>query len=260
MKTVAGIFNARADAEQAVEQLRTLGLAENNISLLTPGTTPEELDERVPTTETEQPGMGTAFGTVAGGAIGIAGGLHLGSALASLLVPGVGPVLAIGLVGAALFGAGGAAAGAAAGSKVEENIATGLPHDELFVYEDALRQGRTVVIAVADTDEQGEAAQHALAQAGAETVDAARDEWWIGLRDAEGEAYTGAGGDFKSDEPLFRRGFEAALHPQARGTAYGNAAERLRASYGDVSEQEAFRRGYERGQAYQASLRERHQG
>src|SRR5437763_7024931 len=55
MKTVAGIFNARADAERAVERLRALGVAEANISLLTPGTTPEELDARVPTTETEQP-------------------------------------------------------------------------------------------------------------------------------------------------------------------------------------------------------------
>ena len=98
MKTVAGIFNARADAERAVERLRALGVAEANISLLTPGTTPEELDARVPTTETEQPGMGAALGGTVGGALGVAGGLHLGSALASLLVPGVGPVLATALI------------------------------------------------------------------------------------------------------------------------------------------------------------------
>src|SRR5215216_2189351 len=116
MKTVAGIFSTRADAEQAVERLRALGLAGENISFLTPGATPEELDAQVPTTETEQPGMGTAFGGVVGGALGVAGGLHLGTALASLLVPGVGPVLAAGMIGAALLGAGGAAAGAAAGS------------------------------------------------------------------------------------------------------------------------------------------------
>src|SRR5918911_2267577 len=145
MKTVAGIFNTRGDAERAVERLRALGLAEENISLLTPGTTPEELDEQVPTTETEQPGMGKALGGTVGAAIGVAGGLQLGSALASLLVPGVGPVLAFGVIGAALLGAGGAAAGVAAGDAMEENIAVGLPHDELFVYEDALRQGRTVV-------------------------------------------------------------------------------------------------------------------
>ena len=212
----------------------------------------------MPTTETEQPGMGAALGGTVGGALGVAGGLHLGSALASLLVPGVGPVLAVGMIGAALLGAGGAAAGMAAGDKIEENLAAGLPHDELFVYEDALRQGRTVVIAVADTDEQGEAAQAALMAAGAESVDAARENWWIGLRDAEDEAYTGQGGDFTRDEESYRRGFEAALHPHARGTSYGDANERLRARYGDECEHDAFRCGYERGQTYHRQMQERY--
>ncbi len=259
MKTVAGIFSARADAERAVERLRALGIAENNISLLTPGTTPAEIDAQVPTTETEQPGMGKTFGGVVGGAVGIAGGAPLGLALASLLVPGVGPILAAGVIGAALLGAGGMAAGAAAGGSMEEHIATGLPHDELFVYEDALRQGRTVVIAVAD-EELGEPGQTALADTGAESVDAAREDWWIGLRDSESEAYTGQGGDFTKDETAYRRGFEAALNPRARGKAYADALERMRAHYGDVYATDAFRRGYERGQTYNEQMRERFKG
>jgi|ERR1041384_4019389 hypothetical protein len=260
METVAGIFTARADAEAAVERLRALGIDEQNIALLTPGTTPEELDERVPTTETEQPGMGKALGGAVGGALGAAGGLQLGLALSSLFVPGVGPVLAAGVIGAALLGAGGAAAGVAAGGAAEENLAVGLPHDELFVYEDALRRGRTVVIAVAESDEQGAAARRALTETGAETVNAARDEWWIGLRDAEAEAYTGQGGDFVRDEPIYRRGFEAALHPQTRNTAYVAARERLHKRYGAECDADAFRCGYERGQDYHARLRERYKG
>src|SRR5436309_3909005 len=248
METVAGIFAARADAEAAVERLRALGIGENNISLLMPGTTPEQLDERVPTTETEQPGMRKALCGTVGGALGIAGGLHLGLTLASLFVPGVGPVLAAGVIGAALLGAGGAAAGVAAGGSIEEHLAAGLPHDELFVYEDALRQGRMVVIAVADSDEQGEAARHAQAQAGAETVDAARDEWWIGLRDAESEAYAGQGGDFTRDEPLYRRGCEAALYPRAPGKAYAHARQRRRPHYRDVGHTDASRCRYSRAQ------------
>ena len=59
MSTVAGIFNSSAEAERAVEALRMAKIAEDRISLLTPGTSQELLDE-VPTTETEQPGMGTA--------------------------------------------------------------------------------------------------------------------------------------------------------------------------------------------------------
>jgi hypothetical protein len=260
MRTVAGIFKSRADAERSVEHLRSLGIADERISLLAPGASTEELDAAVPTTETEQPGMGKAIGGWAGGALGVAGGMHIGAAAASLFVPGVGPVIAAGLIGAALLGIGGAATGVAAGGALEDAVAEGLPHDELYVYEDALRQGRTVVIVVADDDAQGESARGVLAQAGAESIDAARESWWIGLRDAEEEEYTGQGGDFKAEEAHYRKGFEAALHPQSRDKSYEEASERLRASYSDAYNQAAFRHGYERGQAYHRGLKEKYKG
>ena len=256
MSTVAGIFNSRADAERAAGRLREAGVTEGRVSLLTPGTTQEQLDE-VPTTETEQPGMGAALGGAVGGALGVAGGLHLGAA-ASLLIPGVGPVFAAGLIGAALLGVGGAATGAAAGGALEDSMARGLPHDELFVYEDALRRGRSVVIVVAEDDEQANVARGVIRQAGAESVDAARESWWLGLRDAEEAEYTVDGGDFGADEPVYRRGFEAALHPQARSRSYDEDAERLRECFGKECEEGAFRRGYERGRLYQGEMLERH--
>lgn len=258
MKTVAGIFNSRADAERAVENLRSAGIAEEHVSLITPGATQEQIDAAVPTTETEQPGMGKALGTAVGGALGVAGGLHLGAAAASLLVPGVGPILAAGLIGAALLGAGGAGVGMAAGGALEDSIATGLPHDELFIYEDALRRGRTVLIVTADDDEGGEGIRQVLAQSGAESVDAARESWWVGLRDAEQEEYTGQGGDFSADETAYRRGFEASLHPKARGLSYEEDAARLRECYGGVCEEGAFRRGYERGRGYHRTMLEKY--
>ncbi|PYS76780.1 MAG: hypothetical protein DMF67_00855 [Acidobacteria bacterium] len=257
MSTVAGIFNSRADAERAVGRLREAGVAEDRISLLTPGTTQEQLDE-VPTTETEQPGMGAALGGTVGGALGVAGGLHLGAAAASLLIPGVGPVLAAGLIGAALLGAGGAATGIAMGGALEDSMARGLPHDELFVYEDALRRGRSVVIVVADDDAQAETARGVLAGEGAESIDAARENWWLGLRDAEEAEYTVDGGDFGTDEPIYRRGFEAALHPRARDHSYEEDAERLRECYGGECDEGAFRQGYERGRRYHGEMLERH--
>jgi hypothetical protein len=259
MSTVAGIFKSRSDAERAAENLRSAGIAVDKINLLTPGTTNEELEAAVPTTETEGPGMGGAMGGTVGAAMGTAGGATIGAALASLLVPGVGPVLAAGVIGAALFGAGGAAAGAAAGSAMEDSV-EGLPHDELYVYEDALRQGRSVVICVADDDAQSEGARTVLAQAGAESIDAARESWWVGLRDAEEAEYTGQGRDFKQDEPVYRRGFEAAQHPSLRGRSLEEAADSLRERYRDAYEAEPFRRGYERGRNYQQSLREKYKG
>lgn len=258
MSTVAGIFNSRSDAERAAENLRSAGFEPENINLLSPGMSDEEVDTAVPTTETEQPGMGKAIGGTVGGAMGAASGATIGAAAASLFVPGIGPVLAAGLLGAALLGAGGATIGAATGGAVEEEIAPELPHDELFVYEDALRQGKSVVIGVTDDETQTEAGRTVLAQAGAESLDAARESWWVGLRSAEEEEYTGQGKDFNSDESYYRRGFEAALHPRARGKSFDQSAETLRERYSDDYEHEAFRRGYERGQAYQQSLREKH--
>jgi hypothetical protein len=258
MNTVAGIFQTREDADRALASLRGLGLSDANLSLLAPGTTATQVEADVETSDTEQPGMGNALGGLVGGAMGAAGGMTLGAAAASLLVPGVGPIMAAGIVGAALFGAGGAAAGMAAGGALEDSIAHGLPHDELFIYEDALRQGRTVIIAQLENDGQVSDVRAALDAAGAESVDAARESWWVGLRDAEDEDYTGQGRDFKNDEPLYRRGFEAALHPQLRGASYEESAERLRERHSEAYEQDAFRRGYERGQNYQQTLRERY--
>ncbi|HZH29273.1 MAG TPA: hypothetical protein VEY11_00650 [Pyrinomonadaceae bacterium] len=258
MNTVAGIFQTREDADRALASLRGLGLSDENLSVLAPGTTPPQVEADVETSDTEQPGMGNALGGLVGGAMGAAGGMTLGAAAASLLVPGVGPIMAAGIVGAALFGAGGAAAGMAAGGALEDSIAHGLPHDELFIYEDALRQGRTVIIAQLENDGQVYDVRAALDAAGAESVDAARESWWVGLRDAEDEDYTGQGRDFKNDESIYRRGFEAALHPQLRGASYEESAERLRERHGEAYEQDAFRRGYERGQHYQQTLRERY--
>jgi hypothetical protein len=105
-------------------------------------------------------------------------------AVATAVVPGVGPVLARGAVAAALLGAGGAAAGSAAVGSIEAGASQGLPADEVYVYEDALRQGRTVLLMVAE-DDQAEQVRDVLASVGAETIDAARQRWWVGLRDAE---------------------------------------------------------------------------
>jgi len=218
--------------------------------VLSPHTSEAELEAQIPTTETEQPGMGAALGGTVGAALGAAGGLEAGAAAASFLIPGVGPVLAYGLIGAAILGAGGAAAGALAGQALEEGIAEGIPRDELFVYEDALRRGRSLVIAFIDESQIAAQARAELSRAGAESVDAARGEWWIGLRDAEREHYLKQGGDFDLDEAKYRLGFEAALHPECRGKSCDDMQARLKDKYGNDAEASPFREGYARGQHY----------
>jgi hypothetical protein len=125
-----------------------------------------------------------------------------------------------------------------------------LPKDEIFVYEDALKQGRTVLIAFAADDKQAAAAREILESNGAESVDEAREQWWVGMRDAEKEHYVQAGGDFLQDEQEYRSGFESALLPHTRGRSYDGVSEYLRVLYPDIYRKDAFRRGYERGQRY----------
>ena len=258
MDTVVGIFNSFADAKRGAAMLRSLGIDEHRITVLSPGTGESEIETNIATSETEQPGVGTAVGGAVGGALGVAGGLQAGMIAASALVPGVGPVFAIGLVGAALLGLGGVAAGAVAGSALEESIVAGLPRDELYVYEDALRCGRSVLIALVDSEVITARARTELERAGAESIDAAREQWWVGLRDAEEAHYRNEGGNFNVDEAAYRLGFEAALHPDRRGKSYDKTIDNLRARYSDTCAVAAFRRGYERGQAYQDAVEKKH--
>jgi len=262
MKSVAGVFVTRADAERAIQKLRSMGLADDKVSLLIPGPAEKEANPApsVKTDATEQPGMGTAMGGVVGAAAGMAGGFGAG-ALASAFIPGVGPVVALGLWGAALLGLAGAGAGAAAGAALENATTSGLPEDELFVYEDALRRGRSVVIALCDDDATAASARELFEAAGAETVDAARDQWWVGLRSAEKEHYAKLGKDFDVEEKFYRRGFEAALHAKNRCKEYDQVAsemanhiEELHRHHPGAAVEEAYRRGYERGREYYESL------
>lgn len=248
MKTIVGIFKTRQEATKAANLLRAAGFEGNNVIILSPGTPDPDVEAAVPTDDAEQPGMGKAIGSVVGGAVG----LGAGALIASLLLPGIGPVLAV-TFGAAAGGLGGAAAGAAAGGALEDILSIGVPKDEIFFYEDALRQGRSVVVGLSEHDDQIEAGRDVLTKAGAETLDAAREKWWIGLRDAEEVVYSKRE-HFAHEENTFRSGFVAALEPPMRGRSFDEAAEYLKTNYPDSYHKESFRLGFERGQHYYKRL------
>jgi hypothetical protein len=228
---------------------KVVGLRMDQMNLLTPGAREAELAS-VPTTDAEQPGVGKAFGGLLGGALAAAGGMHLGAAAASLIVPGVGPVLAIGTAAAVLAGVGGAAGGAALGDYFDESATHGLPTDELYLYKDALRKGRTVLVIPIESEQQGDEVAAILSASGAESLDAARESWWIGLRDAEEAEYQG-GEDFSSLESHYRLGFEAAQQHQVSGQRFEDALPYLSKRYSSkLCNEAAFRLGYERGKVY----------
>jgi hypothetical protein len=96
---------------------------------------------------------------------------------------------------------------------------------------------------------------------GAESVDAAREQWWIGLRSAEENHYSKTGKNFANDERFYRLGFQAALHARTRCMEFDQVSGEMNAALEDVQREhpgedveEAFLRGYQRGRDYYQQL------
>jgi hypothetical protein len=244
MQTVVGVVRHHSETERIVEALRDIEVADRHISVLSP-TASEAALRGVPTTEAEQLGIGRTIGSVVGGAAGTAGGL----AVASVALPGVGPVIAAGAIALGVLGA---VAGGAVGDQLDDTLSHGIPTDELYVYRDALQEGRSIVIVTAEDEAQATQVRDMFADLGAESVDAARELWWIGLRDAEEAEYTRQGGDFRADETPYRLGFDAAARLRDSLPPYDEARAVLRERYGPIAEECAFRVGYERCRARRA--------
>ena len=234
MKSVAGIFTSGGAAERAVRRLLSSGIPQDHVTLITPGTDVRRLAS-VPVDEGEAPGTGAAIGAVTGAATGAGVGLPIGAAV-SVKVPGIGPIIAFGLLGAALFGAG----GAAIGNALENTLTQGVPRDDLFVMEDALRGGQSVVIAFVDDEATALRARAALRAEGALDLETVRDRWWSSLPEAERGRFEPV------EEHVYRCGFEAAQWCDNR--------ENVRPLHGDLVDQPAFQRGFERGYDYRHTL------
>jgi hypothetical protein len=248
MKTVAGVFRYSQAARDAAVSLRRAGFSRDQVNLLYPSS-PERAIHSIATSQTEQPGVGGAIGGVLGGALGMSAGFELGVAVTAL-IPGVGPVVLVGIAAAALFGAGGAVTGALLGEAADEKSTEGVPSDELFFYEDALRQGKSLVLVLAKDDAEEERAHKVLGDAGAQSIDAARKDWWLGLRDAQAEHYRALGRNFEMDQDVYRAGFESALRRECCGKPLDERSDCLKWWYPKVWDTEAFRRGYDRGHKY----------
>jgi hypothetical protein len=248
MKTVTGVFRYAGSARDAALALQRAGFGLDQINLLYPNS-PEDSIHSITTSQTEEPGVGGAIGGVVGAAFGMSVGFELGVA-ATALIPGVGPILAVGVAAAALFGVGGGVTGALLGEAADEKTTEGVPADEIFFYEDALRQRKSVVIVLAKDRDEEERAHKLLAEAGAQSIDAARKDWWLGLRDAQADHYRSLGRNFEQDQDVYRAGFEAALRRECRGKTVEEVSDCLKWWHPEVWDTEAFKRGYERGRAY----------
>lgn len=135
-RVVIGVFHDRAQAEQALEDLRQAGFREDQIGfLMREGNT---LIEDVPT---EQPESGSTASAIAGGVVGGVAG-----AAAAALIPGVGSAVAGGI----LLSAGGAVLGAATGKFISTLVHLGVPEEQAHTYDQEVQAGRSIVIVQAD--------------------------------------------------------------------------------------------------------------
>jgi hypothetical protein len=141
---VTGVFRTRDDAELVYQELRRRGYSDADINVLMSDKTrssfygKEGSDKALPAGSHATEGMGV------GGAIGTAVGATLGAVAAigtSVVLPGLGLVVA-GPLAAALAGGG---AGAAAGGLLGALIGYGIPEENAQAYHDAVRDGGVVI-------------------------------------------------------------------------------------------------------------------
>lgn len=224
-EVVVGVFRARADAQRALEALRDAGFAGDAVSILTqnpdggpsgglPGNTPTRGHPTDSASEpADAPAAGTAAttGAVAGGVLGGVAGWLL--AAGALVLPGVGPLLAAGALGAALAGA---AVGAGLGAVAGALGTLGIPEEEARWYEEEVRGGGTLVTVGAGR--RFDEARRILRDHGAYDVDS-RDPEQVGYGVAGGSS-TMRDAPSTSDSTVDRLADEARLRsirdPQAR--------------------------------------------
>jgi hypothetical protein len=139
MKTLAGLFDTRSDAMQAIDDLIERGISRNDISIVSndSGGWYDEDSKEEAGAET-----GAGIGAIAGGAGGLLAGLGV------LAIPGIGELVAAGwLLSAAAGAAAGAIVGGAAGGLVAWLMDHGIDEQDAHVFAEGLKRGGTLVTA-----------------------------------------------------------------------------------------------------------------
>lgn len=138
--TMIAVFETRAQADHAVDELLRAGFHQNQIGVVARESKGDNAWRDSGDTYAEE---GAMTGALAGAGVG---GL-VGLGVISGIVPVIGPAIAAGALGTILLNAAG---GAALGSITGALIGQGIPEDEAHFYEDELKAGRYLVTVHAD--------------------------------------------------------------------------------------------------------------
>ena len=144
-KAIAGLFETREEAERAIDELKALGIRGDQIGVAMHDKAAQgELAQETGTKAAE----GATSGAVGGGLLGGVLGFLVGAG--ALAIPGVGPVIAGGMLASALGVAGGTAVagagiGAAAGGITGALVGMGIPDEEAKHFEGGFKSGGILV-------------------------------------------------------------------------------------------------------------------
>ncbi|WP_433945295.1 general stress protein [Paenibacillus sp. SN-8-1] len=139
---IVGVFQTEDEATSAIQELKDQGFGAEDISIVAKDR--RHVSSINKETGTKSP-EGIATGAAAGGVLGGVTGLLAG--LGALAIPGIGPILAAGPIGAALTGA---ALGAGAGGLAGGLIGLGVPEEQAHEYDARVNEGRILVIIEAE--------------------------------------------------------------------------------------------------------------
>ena len=131
-----GVFSDRAQAQQAVAELKRNGFTENEIGVTS------RHEEGTVAGDSEAGGTKADEGAVAGLAAGAGVGALWGLGILAGVIPGIGPAIAGGTLGVLLSSA---AAGAATAGLAGALIGLGIPEEDATFYQDEFKAGRSIV-------------------------------------------------------------------------------------------------------------------
>lgn len=167
--TISRLFDGYDDAQKAVHQLKQAGVDEDDISVVA-----NNSDKWYEPDYAAAAGKGAAVGAGFGGFGGLLAGLGL------LAIPGLGPVVAVGWLAAALAGAAAVgAAGGVIGMLAEAGVAT----NDAEIYAESIRRGGSLVSVRTDEREKDrlEAILHPSSVDIAERRSALTSSGWTGF-------------------------------------------------------------------------------
>ena len=167
-RMIIGVFNERASADSAINELRDFGISAKDISIIMKDSPTAKVS-----TGSSVVG-GAASGATTGGVLGGLAGLLIG--VGAIAIPGIGALLiggplaaALGFTGAVATTISGAVTGALAGGLVGALVGWGVPEEEAKVLEQRVREG-AILLAIPVNELNEEETREILEAHGADQI------------------------------------------------------------------------------------------